>query len=104
MNIIEQELAAVERQCAEAMLVVGAAWLTSPWPFRHRFFVGVQKASAAYRMLRAQPDPTGRDETLKTSLDNHRRMLEEIATMKRIDEDQDAAIAAQSFLDSHPAS
>ena len=66
--------------------------------------MGVQKLSAAYRKLRAQPDPTGRDEKLKTSLDKHRRMLQKIATMKRIDANQEAAMAAQSFLDSHPAS
>jgi hypothetical protein len=31
-------------------------------------------------------------------------MLKKIATMKRIDANQEAAMAAQSFLDSHPAS
>ena len=80
---------------------LGPERLTPPWLFRHRF-VGVQKLSAAYRKLRVQPDPTGRDETLKASLDNHRRMLKKIATMKRIDANQEAAMAAQPFLDSYP--
>jgi hypothetical protein len=104
MKIIEQELAAVERQCAEAMVVVGSGTANVAVALPPSFFVGVQKLSAAYRKLHAQPDPTGRDEKLKTSLDNHRRMLQKIATMKRIDANQEAAMAAQSFLDSHPAS
>ena len=104
MNIVEQELAAVERQCAEAIVAEGAGTAKVAVALPPSFFVGVQKLSAAYRKLRAQPDPTGRDETLKTSLDNHRRMLKKIATMKRIDANQEAAMAAQSFLDSHPAS
>ena len=102
MQIVEQELAAVERQCAEAMVAVGAGAAKVEVALPPSFFVGVQKLSAAYRKLRAQPDPTGRDETLKTSLDNHRRMLKKIATMKRIDANQEAAMAAQPFLDSYP--
>ena len=37
MQIVEQELAAVERQCAEAMWQLGPKRLRSRWLFRHRF-------------------------------------------------------------------
>ena len=37
MNIVEQELAAVERQCAEAMMAVGAGTANVAVVFCYRF-------------------------------------------------------------------
>ena len=105
MDIIERELAAVEQQCAEAIVVVGAGTADVAVAFPPSFFVGVQKLAAAYRKQRglpATPGLTGQVEALKTSLDSHRGMLNKIATMKKIGANREAAMAAQSFLDSHP--
>ena len=103
MDLNEQELIALSAQCEDLKKALGPNGDGGAFGFPHSFFDKVETVVATCRQaLTSAAVPDQRIESLRDELHTHRKILEKISSMRKLSENAEAALAARSFLDSHP--
>jgi hypothetical protein len=103
MDLNEQELIALSAQCEDLKKALGPNGDGDAFGFPHSFFDKVETVVATCRQaLTSAAVPNQRIESLRDELHTHRKILEKISSMRKLGENAEAALAARSFLDSHP--